>query len=343
MCKIVTFTNSKNLDIEKISNEIGNILLKTERDGFGYAVQSKSGVYGEKTIDTNFKSRIKSKVKIPLSIVKQKYESFGNYTDDTGAMILHGRVSTNTRGLKNCHPIIRDKHYLIHNGVVTDHGESYNKLTSNDSEDVLFRFMKGIQEVERNLTGYYAFSCLDSEGRLHIVRDSIATLFVAWCSINETFIFATTKELLNKVVKAIGGEINYIDEVQDDVYMIFKDNQLVHTSRIESRGFTTVESAWSEQSLGRKLTNEEPEPNFYDNGNFYAFYDPEEMEIDDIDLKDAFKWVDDTYLIWDKDGIEMDNEEFHKLDYHLQKKCYLESTKQDKIFYAIHKSKLKGA
>ena len=58
MCKIIAFTDTKKLNLKKHLNNIGNELLKLENDGFGYAIQSKTGVFGEKTIAKTFRSRL---------------------------------------------------------------------------------------------------------------------------------------------------------------------------------------------------------------------------------------------------------------------------------------------
>ena len=269
MCKIIAFTDTKKINLKSCVNEIGNTLLKTEVDGFGYAVKGKSGVFGEKAIVKHFKSRLGSKP-IMLPIVKQRYMSFGTPDELTGPGIFHGRTSTNSDGLINTHPMQRpdDKGlwHLIHNGVVDDYGPKYSKLTDNDSEDVLHRLMVGIEhnaggltdnpmlEIEQTLEGYYAFACIDSDGLLHVAKDSYADLYMAWSDKLNTFIFATTEGLINKLNKMLSAEFGPIDEVEDDVYMVFNGNELIYHQTIEPRGYTVTQASKAGASLGRELS-----------------------------------------------------------------------------------------
>jgi predicted glutamine amidotransferase len=257
MCKIIAFTDTKKLNLKKHVNNIGNLLLKLEKDGFGYAVKGKQGVFGEKCIANHFKSRLNVKNAVNLPVVKNHYGRFGVFSELNGPGIFHGRTSTNMPGLKNTHPMQRPDEtgfwHLIHNGVVTDHGEQYSKLTDNDSEDVLFRLMAGIDQVERHLTGYYAFAAIDPYGQLRVCRDKTAPLFMAWSETYETYIIATTSGLINKLNKMLDAKIGPIDEIENDVYMIFQGNDLIHHQFIQSRGWSRNEASHSEASLGVKL------------------------------------------------------------------------------------------
>ena len=327
MCKIVTFTNARKLDIKKTAEKVGNILLETERDGFGYAVQGVEGVFGEKCIDSTFTSRIKSKNKVPSEIIKQKYESFGHYSNPMGGMILHGRVSTNDRGLNNCHPMIKKDHYLIHNGVVTDHGPEYQKLTTNDSEDVLHRFIEGVDQVQKHLTGYYAFAAFDPNNRLHVLRDRIATLYIGWCDKYDTYIIATTRDLVERVAKSILATVENVDEVKDDIYLIFNNNMIVSNNRIQSRGYGEREAKHASKSLGRSLDT--TPYNGYEDYESYYDYDDDSYIYAEEKFQDAIKQVDDRCIIWDADNKEIDFMTFHSLSFKEQKKCYIETPEGD--------------
>lgn len=270
MCKIIAFTDMSKINLKKCVNDIGNTLLKTERDGFGYAVSGVKGVFGEKTTSKHFKSRIHNNNWIHLPIIKKRYEKFGLVDALSGAGIFHGRTSTNSEGLVNTHPMQRPSDdgiwHLIHNGVVDDLGEDYSKLTDNDSEDMLFRLMQGIEQVKRGetdnpmeaiettLEGYFAFACIDPQGLLHIARDGYATLFMAWSETLNTYIIATTEGLVMKLNKMLDAKIGPIDEVEDDVYMVFKGNELIYHKFISPLGFTWYQADKSQASLGRALS-----------------------------------------------------------------------------------------
>lgn len=305
MCKILTFTNSKKLDLKKTVNAGGKILMRLEKDGFGYAVDGMKGVFGEKCIDSTFESRIDTKNLNPIDVIKTEYSQFGVKSKNKGAMILHGRTSTNEIGLENCHPMIKDDNYLIHNGVVSDLGPDYDMLTTNDSEHVLTRFLEGIDSIEKNLSGYYAFSCIDSKGQLHIVRDDNAELYISWIESMDTFVIATTEAIIEDVCGELDIDHGPIDMIKDNVYMIFSGNKIVHNEKIFPLGWTSWESSYAEKSLGKAIDNDKP------------------MHWKEDDFLDAVQFVDDTCEIMNKDDRTISATEFHVLPLSEQKNCYI--------------------
>lgn len=319
MCKIATFTDASKLDVKQTVNKIGNILLDLEPDGFGYAVAGESGIFGEKCIDRRFFSRLGSKPN-PKKAIKKKYELFGSPSKATGPMILHGRTSTNFEGLINTHPMVKDEHYLIHNGVVTDHGPKYAKATGNDSEDVLHRFLGGIEHVEKNLTGYYAFSCIAPDGKLHVVRDSIAELYIGWLPKLETYLIATTPELLKRIADLLKTKLGPVDEVRDNVYMIFNGNEIEHCQDIVSRGWERREAQYASLSLGREIIE-------YNSGKTTVKYEPENSVFNDSALLESSNGtideIDETYEIYDQNDREITFLEFCKLDPVSKLQCFV--------------------
>lgn len=334
MCKIAIFTNSSKLDVKKTTNSVGNILLSTERDGIGYAIQGVNGVYGEKCIDTSFKSRIDSKGNVPTGIIVPKYERFGVKSKPVGPLLLHGRISTNDKGLLNCHPMIRDNHYLIHNGVVSDDTGTAVKLTTNDSEDLLIRFIEGIKSVEENLTGYYAFGCIDPNGALHVVRDDQATLFITWLDKFDTYLIATTKVLIESIVKSMNIEVDAIDEVKPNVYMVYKGNELTYVQSIQPQGWNYNQSKHASASLGKIIDS-------HSNWRSDSFWDEHHRgyKTDEIQayaeerFLDAVDAIDDTCTIWDKHGNEIDLHTFDNLTFTEQKMCIIETPSGEIIEY----------
>ena len=259
MCLVLALTNMKKVKLNQCLNDIGNTLLKSEDDGFGYAVQGRDGVFGEKTINKRFRTRLNRINFVSLPIVKQKYEMFGKPTELTGPGIFHGRTSTNVISLIDTHPMQIDGWNLIHNGVVDDLGPFYTKATDNDSEDVLRRLLDGLnktnpmEDIEKYLRGYYAFAAIDPQGRLHICRDDIAPLHIAWSAKLETFIIGTTEGLILKVSKILDAKIGPIDEIDNETYCIFSGNELIHCQDFKAMGYTPRQAALAQQSLHRDL------------------------------------------------------------------------------------------
>jgi predicted glutamine amidotransferase len=307
MCKIVSFTNASKLDATKAAEVIGNILLKIERDGFGYAIQGESNVFGERCIADTFKSRLDSRYTIKIPVVEVRQSTFGRAEKPKGPAIFHGRTSTNDHGLLNCHPMSRDSWNLIHNGVVDDNGPKYDKATTNDSEDLLYRLIQGIDKVESHLHGYYAFTAIDPKGRLHVGRDSIATLFMAWCPKIQSYIIATTERLLEDVASALKIKIGPIDKIKSDTYMIFDGNDMSHVQSIKPLGYDSRQSRHAEDSLGVSLDSK-----LYQLDGDSRFNRDDGETIDD--LLAEIEAMDDTYQIETYDGELISVSAYHKLD-----------------------------
>jgi len=331
MCKIISFTNASKLDIKKASEVIGEILLGIERDGYGYAVQGSQNVFGEKCVAPKFTSRLNAHNVVDLPIIEKRQSLFGVADKPTGAAIFHGRTSTNDKGLLNCHPMQRDGWHLIHNGVVTDHGEKYKKITTNDSEDVLTRLIAGIEQVEKHLSGYYAFCAIDPQGRLHVARDSIATLYMAKVPRLDSYIIATTESLIELTCKKLKLKHGAIDKIASDSYAIFDNGVMISSQKIKPRGYDQVHAGYASLSLGRELAPACASAfsaldsygyagdSILDSiGNGYA----SEQEQDDTltDLMQELADLDDSYVIR-LDGVAISAREFYQLDNVRQLSC----------------------
>lgn len=322
MCKIVAFTNFGKIKNQTSATEkIGNILLELESDGFGYAIHGKNGVFGEKIAGPEkFRTRFDVSSFVRLPIIVERHRTFGTKGPAVGAALFHGRTSTNDAGLLNCHPMQREGWHLIHNGVVTDHGEKYEKKTTNDSEDVLHRLIQGIDAVERDLSGYYAFSAIDPTFKLHVARDSNATLFVAWSDDIDSFVFATTEDLLESVLKALKIKASPIEKVLDDCYMIFEGNTPVHQQKIKPRGYGRAEATWAHKSLGHSIdsggysdwrTQYEEKEDYFNRDSY----------IEGEELMRELDQMDGSYTIISRDEEYLTPAAYHKLDPIAQAEC----------------------
>lgn len=339
MCKVMALTN-----ISKLTNKqlikIADLMTASEHDGFGYAVVGKLGVYGEQSVEDDFQPRYRASI-LELPILKKpRYNIFGKRGDTPkGPAIFHSRTATSAKGLGNCHPMVRKGHYLVHNGVVTDHGPKYKKITSNDSEDVLYRFIEGISAVEEYLSGYYAFACITPDKLLHIVRDSVATLHIAWSKELDTYIIATTPSIITETADILGCArgLSSIEAIADDIHVVFDRNQIVAQGTINPRGYTNTESRYATSSLGYGLddtwTGEkydysgqvssitEPEVNY--NTALTQGYAAPFSATPSAKLSDTFEDLDDSWTIYRADGTEIDVHEFYKLDAIAQRECML--------------------
>lgn len=311
MCKIVIIPNGTDIPKFDVFVRKTAAAMADQKDGFGYAAQGTDGVFGLRT--TNPIAFLKQKKQLPY--VESASVPFGKKTKVNGAVMLHGRTSTNFHGLVNTHPIVRDKHYLIHNGVVTHHGEKYEKHTQNDSEDVLYNFIKGgINDVSQNLTGYYAASIIDDKGLLHVIKDSIANLYCAWSDKLNSPVFATTESLINMISIHIEEEL-VPNLVKDDTYLIFEMGKLVSQEVFASRGCDSHSAKYAERSLGFSLDGD------WSNNDIYSASNPELDDASD-EFLDEVEFFDHSYQFW-YNAKELSLSEFYELPLREQLNCVI--------------------
>lgn len=314
MCKIVTLTNtSKIKNIDKTVNIILSKISDYERDGLGYTIDGEKGIYGERSVhvnefSTSFKSEIHS---VPFTTAV--YNRFGKKSKPIGAGMFHGRTSTNHKNLINTHPINKHDWSLIHNGVVTNHGPSHDMMTTNDTEHLVhYMGMESIESIEKYISGYYAFTAIDPVGQLHVVKDSIASLYFARISTIDSFIFATTKVLIKDICLEMKWEHSIIETVNDNQHLIFRGNELISMNSITPRGATINETKHSEKSLGRKIDQSEGWTGPLNDIAKYS--DDTNSESIMLFLQEVETQADHSYTFLDYQENVMTIEEFQELE-----------------------------
>lgn len=336
MCKVMMFTNFRKVKNNSTAiNWIANKLLKTESDGFGYVIQGKSGAYGERYIgDTKFETSIQlgktdnSFYKLPF-ITKQR-ETFGTASKCNGGALFHGRISTNSLGLRNTHPINKHGWSLIHNGVVSNRGGEYEMDTDNDTEHVVhYLATGGIDAVSANLTGYYAAGAFDPKGNLHIIRDAIAWLYVAKVEELESFIFATTPALIEEFCEEFEYDRSTIETIKSDSYMIFNTKgEMTDFKRFKSRGYGHSEKSLMSKSLaymGDDIPFKEHYDSVHEVNDGTGIYDAtgSEQALEDYEnyRLEIQQCMDHSYSIHDWNGRKLSYDDFMMLDVESQDEC----------------------
>ncbi len=255
MCKIFVLTNMNKIKkVDNTINTIMNNLAYYEKDGLGYTIQGSDGIFGERSTDTkNFSTSFEQPM-LTLPFLEQSYNRFGVKSEIIGGGIFHGRTSTNHKNITNTHPINKHGWSLIHNGVVTNHGPEYKQHTTNDSEHLVELIgTVGIKGIERYLTGYYAAAAFSPDNKLHIFRDSIATLYFCHIQSIDSYAIATTMDLLQDTLAELKLKHSKISAIKDNQYIVLNKNIIESVQTIKPKGRTAYESKYSELSLGRKL------------------------------------------------------------------------------------------
>lgn len=328
MCKVMTLTNSSKIkNLEKFINTVRPLITSRDQDGFGWAAQGSKGIFGEKTTNVKTPYRLDSLAyAVKLPIVKRTYEAIGEKSKLSGSLILHGRTSTNVLGLVNTHPIQRDGWTLVHNGVVSNHGPEYTMQSENDTEHLAYWMANGgISKVEEHLSGYYAFAAFGPDSRLHVARDSKATLYIAWVSSIESYMVATTESLIKDTCAGMKWSHGPIDAIEDNIYMVFEGNKLVQHTEIKPRGYDAKEASLMSKSL--HYLDDAPSASLassFDSSD-YAFRH-ETLETEDMAelfLEEVEQRVDSSYTIYDQNDRQIDFYDFIRMDEVQKLQCSL--------------------
>ncbi len=343
MCKVLMLSNTSKLtNVKKTVDTIFDLITHTDDHGFGYAFRGKNGVFGEKTINKTWKYGSKTPEFAKTNVTDEK---FGTPSNISGAALFHGRTSTNHINLLNTHPLQKNDWTLIHNGVVNNQGPAYEMVTTNDTEHLVhYLSTEGIRGIEQHITGYYAIGAIDPEGKLHIVRDGIASLYACFSDTIKSWIFATTVDLIKDLCEQMEWTRGTIREYDKGMYTIMDKNNIELVQEFTPRGFGYAESKYASQSLGRSIgSGYGRDYDYEDSYNMHrrtnrdvTIYKDGKVVDSEADLEDSINEarmesysafleevanMDSSYMIEDENGREISTREFDKLDMIAQAKC----------------------
>jgi predicted glutamine amidotransferase len=258
-------------------SSINEELCKTDDDGFGYAILSEDGkIGGERTLKPEKfipLENTETKRTYSLPIVTKVKNTFGTIDrKNPKSMIAHGRWSTNTVNLENTHPFVNDTTALIHNGVVQNSGTTKLDLKTDCDTEILLRFWEqgGMVDVEKNVSGYYAMAVLETNGKLHIVKDSRADLHYTYSRSIDSFIFATTATIIENICKKMKWKFEEIEKVDDNIHAVFNGNEMVIYESIKPIGSTySYMSDREKRALGYSTGSSKSSSNYYGSDGYW--------------------------------------------------------------------------
>lgn len=296
MCKLFIMTNTKKLKTEQVETLVKSVskrMAKTERDGFGMSVRGSKGVFNRRFLKPKAASMTDSFSKLPF--LKPSMNQDGEL-GTVDALIFHGRTSTNALGLVNTHPISKHGLHLCHNGVVEDSGPKYKMQSQNDTEHVVERFSQGMSEVEKHISGYYAFAAFkDGTDELFIAKDSIASLYFAEVPSLDCHVFATTHELITEALKSIGVKHLPIEDLKENTLLVYDGAHLMSQTDFVPKGRSTYADSLASKSLGYSLGEQVqwPEQKWNDDILSYDQYrvTPEEIFFEELYAEADHTWV----------------------------------------------------
>jgi glucosamine 6-phosphate synthetase-like amidotransferase/phosphosugar isomerase protein len=227
MCGIAGFCLNKEecIDAKKLSAALLEGILERGRDATGAAwyngakneVRYTKAPYSAKTF-------IQTRVPLIPTGVKN--------------VILHTRFATqgSPKNEHNNHPIVVENLVGVHNGHISNDKEllkaypDHKRIGEVDSEAafVMAKYAKNPLEVFPDIIGRAALAWIDGDrGReLNLARVSGSPLCVAQTPLGST-IFASTQPILEKAMKKVDLEIEWIAELQEYEYMKVRNGAIV--------------------------------------------------------------------------------------------------------------------
>lgn len=253
MCKLLSFTNTQKLTLDQIDQltRITAFNMESERSGFGLTLNTNAGLFAKRFLNPESARLFGSP--IPFARSRGQNEE-GRLGTEVYSVIFHGRTSTNTVSLQNTHPIVKHGLWLSHNGVVEDSGPKYTMKTSNDTEHMVERMNEGIESIEKHITGYYATMHYREGSRsMFVLKDNIASLYVAEVPSLESYVIGTTEALIESVCAEMGLEIGEIEPVEDNIFFEVDGMKVLSMREITPKGRSLYADSKSHLSLGRSL------------------------------------------------------------------------------------------
>ena len=205
MCKLYTIIDIESqVKAERLVKVSVPYITKTDSDGLGIMRLGDGAIHSQKwvTVPTDINS--KPCIASPYAdALKLEYLEKGKCPDTLDAIAVHGRKATCGINIENTHPFQTAKTALMHNGIISVVDAKDQRLSTCDSEVLLWRYLENnIREKPELLTkaldsvqGYYACIVFNVNGVVDIWTDELATLVMAKVS-NVGTVIATTKDII---------------------------------------------------------------------------------------------------------------------------------------------------
>jgi hypothetical protein len=255
MCKVLAIAglDPKKLKYIKNNNDPGSkiwdfmlavspFMSQGDKDGLGYAAMGETGLWGERWWHPkdywNYREEWTQKDQEILEKSKgsleagPRYNVFGDSDpENTFAVLLHARMATCEKSLRNVHPFVRDGMALIHNGVIRNTPQLKNLTSTCDSETILNAYVdlevnkdpEKMQSLSDKLRGYYACALLgkDKDGveYVDIFKDDLASLTATYVKQLDAMVYCTSADIVKAACRKLGWKTSSSFRCKDESFV----------------------------------------------------------------------------------------------------------------------------
>lgn len=307
MCKIAMMSGIKPKKINEawmLAKALAPLMSKSDNDGYGYAAITKKGdVFVERWLDNDQAFRYKGDNKADRTLketmgdamepLDDGYSSYGTVAKkEAVAIILHARMATCERGLKNVHPFIVDGKALIHNGVISNHYQVMGKYDANntkqstcDSEAIAFSYSandvinkaEGISQVSADLSGYYACAVLGVDDKqnpiMDVFKSASANLYAVYVPQVDCLVYSTSLDIIKQAIKNCGFSYNRPHKILTG--KLIRHNAVTGSGKVVAKFEERSASYGSSYSYGRGYSEDRW-------GDYYGGYNRQQAEAKDV-------------------------------------------------------------
>lgn len=206
MCKLFIATGGISAkQIEGALRAANHAFRHSEKDGFGFlAARGLNIARGRYLLPHTYTGYM---MNLPHWLTGAQIEENG-IPKNSDTLVVHGRTSTNTKGLDNAHPFCYRNYYLAHNGMVSWTGDKAAEPKQSCDSDQLLHWLVDNnfdwKAVSNFWSGWGAVAVYDRKsGKLTIARDC-ANLYIARRVKNKGWVFATSDKQLLSISKQAG-------------------------------------------------------------------------------------------------------------------------------------------
>jgi hypothetical protein len=251
MCKLYIATGKlTRKQVARALAQANIVFRKTEADGFGFLAANASAVARGRYLNPHTFAGYMQGLPDFLSGPCIEENVIPVHSQ---ALIVHGRTSTNSKGLDNVHPFFAKGVYLAHNGIVHWQGQGPERSPHTcDTAQFLHWFVRqsdhatAWREAFVHWGGFGAMGVYDqSTGLLTVARDT-ANLYIARRASNRGWVFATDAGHLLQISRAASIQLDTLPLAFPQHIVQFNGADMVDSQYW--RGFATRD--WSYYGQG---------------------------------------------------------------------------------------------